>query len=217
MKLTTTYRRIGALLAGLVLFCLTSAQAQTLKDLFSGEAPLFYYGIDFTKAKLIDDAAANALDIKERQYAGINDVVVNEPKKYDFAKAFHKSSVNHDLGAIQKKNSTINADDIKSTNPGDFNRLKASDIDGVIKGLDVGDRKGLGLVFVVEAMSKSQKEAAIWVTFFDIKTKKVLLTERLLGTAGGFGFRNYWAASIKDVLNQIEKKKYEEWRSKYGG
>jgi len=217
MKLRTTLRRFTALFAGLAMFSLTSSQAQTMKEVFSGEAPLFYYGIDFTKAKLIDDAAANALDIKERQFAGINDVVVNEPKKYDFAKVFHKSSVNHDLAAVHKKNSTINADDIKSTTPGDFSRLKAADIDGIVKGLDVGDKKGTGLVFVMEAMSKSQKEAAIWVTFFDIKTKKVLLTERLLGTAAGFGFRNYWAATIKDVLTQIDKKKYDEWRSKYGG
>lgn len=217
MKLVTTARYLTSLVIGIALTQAT-VQAQTLKDVFSSsESPIFYYGIDFTKAKLIDDAAANALDIKDRQFAGINDVVVNEPKKYELAKAFQKSNIDHDLGPIHKKNQTVNPDNIKSTTSADYNRLKAADISGVIKDLETGDKKGVGLVFVVEAMSKTQKAAAIWVTLFDIKTKKVLLTERMEGTAGGFGFRNYWAASIKDVMNDIEKKKFKEWKAAYGG
>ncbi|HZG24648.1 MAG TPA: hypothetical protein VEZ17_08720, partial [Chitinophagaceae bacterium] len=43
--------------------------AQTVKDVFNdSETPIFYLGIDFTKAKLIDDAGANAFDIRDRQY-----------------------------------------------------------------------------------------------------------------------------------------------------
>ncbi|MFT3826156.1 MAG: hypothetical protein QM731_19695 [Chitinophagaceae bacterium] len=217
MKSLTFTKRFAVLFIGLAVAQL-SLKAQTLKDVFSSsESPLFYYGVDFTKAKLIDDAAANPQDIKERQFAGINDVVVNEPKKYDLAAAFQKSSIDHDLGPIHKKNETVNPEDIKSTTSADYNRFKASDIEGVIKGLETGDKKGVGLVFVVEAMSKTQKAASIWVTLFDIKTKKVLLTERMEGTAGGFGFRNYWAASIKDVMSDIEKKKFKEWKAKYGG
>lgn len=217
MKLLFTAKRISCLVIGLAMTQL-SLQAQTLKDVFSSsETPIFYFGVDFTKAKVIDDAAANAVDIKDRQYAGINDVIVNEPKKYELAKAFQKSNIDHDLSFIHKKNETVNADDIKSTNSADFTRLKATDIGGVIKGLETGDKKGVGLVFVVEGMSKAAKAAAVWVTLFDIKTKKVLLTERMEGTAGGFGFRNYWAAAIKDVLDDIAKKKYKEWKAAYGG
>ena len=72
-------------------------------------------------------------------------------------------------------------------------------------------------MFIVEGMSKSAKAASVWVTFVDVKTKKVLHTERIEGKAGGFGFRNYYAAAIKNVLDQIEKKKYKEWKSQYGG
>ena len=50
-------------LVATMLFCgtTTSLFAQTIKDVFNNsESPLFYLGIDFTKAKLIDDATANA-------------------------------------------------------------------------------------------------------------------------------------------------------------
>lgn len=208
------------LIAGM--FLIVTAQStvgQSMKDVFaSSETPIFYYGIDFTKAKLIDDAAANAMDIRDRQFDGINDVVVNEPKKYDFVGAFHKSNVDHDLSFVHARNSKVNAEEIKSTNTSDFTRLKKTDIETLVKGFDFGTKnKAIGLLFIVEGMSKSAKAASVWVTFVDVKTQKVLHTERIEGKAGGFGFRNYYAAAIKNVLDQIEKKKYKEWKSQYGG
>jgi hypothetical protein len=191
--------------------------AQTAKEVFnSSETPLLYLGIDFKKARVIDDALANANDIRDRQFAGINDVVINEPKKYKLEEAFHKTSINHDLGLVAKRNQKVNAEEIKSTNTGDFNRLKQADIETLVKGFNFEDKKGTGLLFVVEAMSKSQKSAAIWVTLVDMKTKKVLLTERIEGKASGFGFRNFWASTIKEVLDDIKTGKYDEWKSKYG-
>jgi hypothetical protein len=193
-----------------------SSFAQTAKEVFnSSETPVFYLGIDFTQAKLIDDATANALDIRNRQFAGINDLVVTE-KKYDLTGAFHKSSIDHDLGLVAKRNEKVNAEEIKSTNTGDFHRLKETDINALVKGFDFGDKKGVGLLFVVEAMSKSAKAAATWVTLIDMKSKKILMTERIESKTGmAFGFRNYWATAIKNLLDIIENKKYDEWKKKY--
>ena len=49
-------------------------------------------------------------------------------------------------------------------------------------------KKGIGILFVMEAMSKREKAAAIWVTLIDMKTKKVLLTERIEGKAARYRF-----------------------------
>jgi hypothetical protein len=193
------------------------AFSQTLKDVFnSSETPLLYLGVDFTKAKLIDDAVANEMDVRDRQFAGINDVIIAEPKKYDLNKAFHKTNVDHDLGAVAKRNIQADAGQIKSTNTSDFHRLKENDITTLVKGFDFPDKKGVGVLFVMEAMSKSGKAAAIWVTFIDTRAKKVLLTERIeANTKGGFSFRNLWASSVKSLLDEIEDKKYKEWKNKY--
>ncbi len=192
--------------------------AQTARDVFTNsETPIFYLGIDFSKARLIDDAGANEMDIRDRQFTGINDVIVNEPKKYDLQKAFHKSNIDHDLGLVAKRNEKANAEAIKSTNTGDFHRFKEDDISSLVKGFDFADKKGVGLLFVMEAMSKSKKAAAIWVTLVDMKSKKVLMTERIESSVNmAFGFRNYWASSIRNLIETIEKKKYKEWKSKYG-
>ena len=203
-----------------LLFCGISQSgfAQTLKDVFTNsETPIFYLGIDFTKAKLIDDATANEMDIRDRQFTGINDVIVNEAKKYDLKGAFHKSTIDHDLGLVAKRNEKTNAEQIKSSNTGDFHRYKEDDITSLVKGFDFSGKTGIGLLFVVEALSKSEKASAVWVTLIDMKSKKVLMTERIESKVSmAIGFRNYWASSFRNLIETIEKKKYKEWQSKYG-
>lgn len=204
-----------------VLFFLGSSStsfAQTLKDVFNNsESPLTYLGIDFSKSRVID--IGNADDIRNRLYGSINDLIVDEPKKFDLKGAFRKSNIEHDFSAVKKNNGKINLNDIISTNSADFNRLKESDITTIVKDLDLSGKNGVGLLFVMEAMRKVDKkgESAIWVTLIDMKTKKVLMTERMEAkAAGGFGFRNFWASTIKEVIDEIDKKKYKEWRAKYG-
>lgn len=207
---------VGFVVAALsILGTTTSSFSQTLKDFFSNsESPVVYLGIDFSKAKLLD--AGNPSDIRDRTYPAINQLILNEPKKYDLSAAFLKSKMESDLGPVTKSNSSANLNEILSTNSADYSRFKEADISAIIKGLDLSGKKGIGLLFVMESMSKINKAAAMWVTIIDIKTKKVLLTERMEGKAVGFSVRNYWAGTVKSVLDAIEKQKYKEWKLKYG-
>ncbi len=203
----------------LILLLGTSTQSfsQTLKEVFNdSESPLTYLGIDFSKARLLD--IGNADDIRNRLYGSINDLIVLEPKKFDLKGAFRKSNIGHDFSAVIKNNGKANINDILSTNSADFDRFKESDIAAMVKALDLSGKNGVGLLFVMEAMRKIDKkgDAAIWVTLVDMKTKKVLMTERIITKATGIGFRNYWASTIKEVIEEVDKKKYKEWRTKYG-
>jgi hypothetical protein len=235
MKRTNRSSRLIWLSVFLVFFG-QSLTAQTLKEFFNdGNVPLMYLGIDFTRTKLIDDANANTSDIKDRQYAGLNDIIVQEAKKYDVKKAFRRNnSVDHDLGPVIKRNQTINIDQIKSTTTGDFHRFTADSVAAVISQLDLSGKKGIGLVIVMEALSKSEKMAASWYTFVDMSTKKVLATDRIESKVGGggpfphppgpgdrpdfygSGWRNYWASTVKNAIEMIEKSRYNDWRSKFG-
>jgi len=189
--------------------------AQTAKDVFgNSETQVLYLGIDFTKAKIIGEHV-NEFDIRGKYYPGVNDVIIAEPKKYELKSAFHKSFIDHDLGEVNVRNSKINAEDIISTNTADFHRLQNSDIESLVRGFDFGDKKGVGLLFVAEAFSKVEKSTAVWVTLVDMRSKKVLMTERMQGKAGGFGLRNTIAASIKNIIEEIEKTKYQQWKEKF--
>ena len=211
-------QKLSWLFAFVLLFGISSTSfSQTLKEVFNdSESPLTYLGIDFTKARLLD--IGNADDIRNRLYGSINDLIVFEPKKFDLKGAFNKSNISHDFNAVSKNNSKVNQNEIISTNSSDFDRFQESDIASIVTALDLSGKEGVGLLFVMEAMRKIDKkgDAAIWVTLVDMKTKKVLMTERIISKATGIGFRNYWASTIKEVIEDINKKKYKEWRTKYG-
>ena len=217
-----------------VLFFGSSTQtfSQTIKDFFSNTSTaLTYLGIDYTKNKLINDPGGNASDIKGRLYSSMNEVVINEmDKNYNIAGAFNRSSgVNTDISAITAGNEKINASEIMSSSQSDFNRLTEADIAGCVKALDLKSKDGIGLVFIMEAMKKGDKIqegkktkqeesfGAVWVTLIDMKTKKVLMTERMEEEAAGFGFRNFWVSIIKKSIVEIDKKAYKSWKNKYGG
>jgi hypothetical protein len=217
MKKTIKFSWLFAFM--LMFLNLQTASAQTLKEFFNtSETGLTYLGIDFTKAKLINEAGGNPMDIKDRLYKSINAVVVNEPKKYDISGAFHKSAISSDLAAVNAKNEKINAEEIISSSSADYSRFKEADIASMVKALNITGKKGVGLLFVMEGMKKEDKKgmASVWAVLLDMQSKKVLLSERFESKAAGFGFRNFWVSTIKATLDAIEKNKYKEWKEKYG-
>ena len=194
-----------------------TAGSQSLKEVFSNsETPLVYLGIDFSKTRILDQG--NADDIRNRLYGSINQLVAEEFKKFDIKGAFRKSYVENYISAVSEKNLKANLSDIISMNPSDFNHMKESDILTCVKGLDIKGKEGVGVLFVMESMRKIDKkgDAAIWVTFVELKSKKMLMTERIVVEAkGGFGFRNYWASTIKELIDEIDKHKFKAWKAQY--
>ncbi|PWV50696.1 hypothetical protein [Chitinophaga sp. S165] len=200
----------------LVFVCLSAghSQAQTLKEFFSNEStPLTYLGVDFSAAK-IEGETATAAEIINK-FEPINTVITTESKKYDVAGAFKRSSISTFLDAVQTINAGVNPTTLKTNNVADLEKgLTPADIDKHVKKYDLKGQKGIGLVFIMDGMSKTNKEAYVYATLIDLSSKKVLLTERFTGKAQGFGFRNYWAYTIYKVLNSIDHGKYKEWKNK---
>jgi hypothetical protein len=196
--------------------CLSAGNsyAQTLKEFFSDETtPLTYLGVDFSATK-IEGEAATGNEIVSK-FEPINSVIITESKKYDVAGSFKRASVTNSLDAVKKLNTGVKPDDIKTDNVADVQKgLTPADIDKHVKMYDLSGKKGIGLVFIMDGMSKTNKEAHVYATLIDLSSKKVLLTERISGKAQGFGFRNYWAYTIYKVLNSIDHGKYTEWKNK---
>lgn len=196
----------------ILLVSVQSVIAQKAKDIFNPAIPLTYFGVDFSEARVMGEPVTKASDLPNL-FKGINSQVLNEAKKYDLPGTFHRSTVATDISAAQAKCARIDPATIKSDNINDINRLKKEDVYRIVKGYDFGNHKGTGVLFIMGGMSKATKEASMYVTFFDIATKKVLLTEQLTGKGGGFSFRNYWLTSVFNVMEKIKKTKYNEWKA----
>jgi len=213
--------KLGLLFAFVLLTGATQSFSQTLKDFFSNSStPLTYLGIDYTKNRIYKRPDANPSEMKEKYYTGINDLVVKEQydKNYDIATAFNrKNIITIDLSAVTANNGKINPDEIVSPKKSDFERLKEADIKNCVEALPLENKEGIGLVFIMEGMKKISGKGygSVWITLIDMKTKEVLITERMVREAEGFSIRNYWVSVIRKAIMEIDWSKYKEWKRKY--
>ncbi|MCW3070636.1 MAG: hypothetical protein JWO44_526 [Bacteroidetes bacterium] len=193
-------------------------KAQTAKDAFNA-TEVVWYGLDFTKAKFVGQfdqgfgaMPATGTDMRNKWIPQWNALIAKEPQNFKIKDAFRKDNVYYDLAPLNELNSKIDVDNCMSFNPG---KIERADIDAMVKKYGTGDKKeGIGLTFIVENFNKNMEMADVYVTFFDIATKKVLFTEKMSGKTIGVGMRNYWAGAIKNILKQIDGGEYKAWKAK---
>jgi hypothetical protein len=74
----------------------------------------------------------------------------------------------------------------------------------MISGYKVHKTEGIGLVFIIDSFDKSTEKAKVWVTFFDIASKKVLLTEQVTGkTKRSSSMVLHWGTAMLDIMSGV--------------
>ena len=161
------------------------------------ERTVIWMGIDYSLAKFSD--IEESPEAVFEKLSAINNVVVNESGKYSVRKYFKKSEVTYDLTIVNSNNSKI--DPAKLVTSG-IHSITVDDAKKLISSYNIKDKTGMGLVFVAENMNKSRKTGSYYVCFFDLATKDIIDSERVQGKASGFGFRNFWARSVLEVMKR---------------
>lgn len=192
----------------------------TAKDLFKTNS-IVWYGLNFSEAKMVgqfDQAvgagAASASELKNKWMSAWNGLIISEPQNFKIAEAFNKDEVYNDLAPTEKQNLAIKNDELMAINDYSFADPKKT-VSDIISKLSSGDKKeGIGVTFIVESFNKITNEANVYVTVFDIKTKTVLITEKVTGKPAGIGLRNFWGGAIKHIIKQIKSTYYGQWKSK---
>jgi hypothetical protein len=190
-------------------------KAQSASKIFEAKE-IVWYGLDFTKAKFVgafDQAAgvgaATGMDIKTKWIPSWNNLIASEPQNFDLRKTFRIDNVIYALETINDVNKKVDPDNCMSFNEG---KMEKAEIENMIKAYKTDKKDGIGLVFAVQNFNKTTGYADVYVTFFDIASRKVLLCELTYGKAMGIGMRNFWAGAIKSILKQIEKIEYGNWK-----
>lgn len=201
--------------SALCVFGIIIYQQIETKDVFS-QNEVVWYGLDFSKSKFIGSfenikgtMPIDAFELRESYIPAWNSLVVSEPNNFDIKKTFWKKDVYYDLKSVESVNSTIDTRDLITQNN---HIISKSDLPKMVALYNKGDKKeGLGLSFIIECFDKSKVQASLWVVFFDIETKKILLSKYCVGKPVGFGIRNYWAGAIKHIMNEIRYNKFQKW------
>jgi hypothetical protein len=201
------------------LLSLSLSAQNTAKNVFSTNE-IVWYGLSFTEAKMVgqfDQAMgagiATAAEIRNKWMSAWNGLIIAEPQNYKLKEAFEKESVFYDIGPSEKANQAIKTDNLMAVNPFTFADAQKS-VKSAVSKLSGGEKsEGVGVVFVVESFNKNSDEATVYVTVFDIKTKAILITEKIIGKPAGIALRNYWAGAMKHVIKQIHKEYYSKWKA----
>jgi hypothetical protein len=192
------------------------AASQSMNDIFDKSTSVTWLGLDLSQAKLIGDREkyGSSSDVKYLMEAW-NNLIINEPEKFDIAGAIHKSKVENAIEATKNRNTEVDPAEMFSDKSADHMHLKPSDVEEIVSSYDFGTLSGIGLMFVVESFNKINEQGSAYVTFINLDSREVMFTERLTAPPRGFGMRNYWAGSVYEMLNKMKKKEFEMWRKKY--
>jgi len=189
-----------------LLFATLGLQAQNRERIEA--APSFtWYGLDFTQARMVgsDVDFSDRAKIVSSFFDQWNQLILNEPEKFNLEATFNKRITNN-ISIASQRNAGVDYLKLLADKP---NTVTLEDVNGVVKNYS-GD-EGIGLLFVIENFDKPAVKVRFWVVLFDVKTHEVLMakqTENKLG--GGIGFRNYWASGIYAGFKNI-KTLYPSW------
>jgi hypothetical protein len=155
-----------------------------------------WFGVDFTNARftLVEEAPEM---IVNQYLKAINSLVMQEPEKFNIKKYFAKSEVIYSIDIALESNSKIDPSRLVIK---DGYKLAPEEIGSMIKKYRNDENSGLGLVFIAENLNKITQTGSYYVCFFDIASKEIIDSKRMEAKAAGFGFRNYWAGSVYNIM-----------------
>ena len=177
---------------------------------------LVWCGLDYSMVKMIGTADFKQPDqIFPAAFESWNALFMKEmlPQLEKMAK-----SSGSDLKAVESRNEKASPNQIEREDGTRDEMVKAThiteaDIADIVRSYNLKHDKGLGLVFVMDRLVKAQQTGCLYVVFFDIASRKVVVSERVCADAGGMGFRNYWFRPVKTAVDKLPKM-YRQAKSK---
>jgi hypothetical protein len=204
----------------LLLLITVMGNAQTAKDLFNpSNVKISWLGIDFSHVKVIGDFSqfsgageTSTVQIRDVYFPAWNNLILAEPEKYDIKGMLRKGDIFNDIDMLMILNSTTAIENMESYNTPNYTD---KDIEGFVSAYNTQDKEGIGILFLAEDLNKSANEAHFHFIAINMKTKEILVHERLRGEPKGFGLRNYWAGSMYAIIKEIKTVRYKVWAGQY--
>lgn len=195
--------------------------AQSVNDLFtSSKTNIYWLGIDYSHLRIIGDfnqfsdaGAVTPIELKEKYFTGWNDLILNEPDKYDVKGMFRKENLIFDTHAVAKINQNAAVEDMETYAIPNYTK---EDIEKFVYSYNFDIKEGIGLMLLAEYLSKPQQKAKYHFVAINLSTNDILIYDTFEEFAGGFGLRNYWARTYYDAITEIRDQKYKYWKREYG-
>jgi hypothetical protein len=83
--------------------------------------------------------------------------------------------------------------------------LSDRDIADAVRSYELKEKRGVGVVFIIDRLVKQPKKGCLYMVFFNVESRTVLASRRGVYRAAGFGFRNHWFRVVKEAVPNLRK------------
>ena len=170
------------------------SQREEMKDTVQNSPAIFYYGIDFSHAQIIRESVKHKKELEDVLFQEINNKFLLD--QMDLLKLGLSTEILPDEKLIQSLNSKI---------PDDPKLVNVDDLPTIVKGYQLNQDTGTGLIFLVVSLDKSQNQVNLYPVIFNISTRKVIWAKMVTGKAhGGMpGLMHYWYSKIYNGIGEF--------------
>ena len=189
-----------------ILFAITLLTVKSFgQKIFNSEKEIYecqelvFYGYDYSHFRLAEVKRLTDGNIKKYIPAWIG--FLNEhTNEIDLQKRLKKEKVvfnfDYTLSLVKK----LNEDDLVTAMKQD---LPADSIQNMISNYRTKETEGIGFVVILECFEKNKKRCTAYFTFFDIATKKVIMSDYFGANEGdGHGLSNYWGVGLNATFGK---------------
>jgi hypothetical protein len=199
-----------------IAFCLVItyfSYGQDGREFFTSlEVDVEFVGLDFSQARMVGLSEENVPNEIQGDYFRVwNDLLMKERQRYDVKRAFMKREIAYNFEIVNRLNKKVKSVNLLTDlSPQSFSTKK---LQAAVNCYDTKEMKSkYGVSFIVHSFNQFRERAYVYVVIFDVATKKILFSAQTSGDAGGFGFRNYWARTIYNILEDIRDYKFRKWK-----
>jgi len=162
-----------------------------------------FFGLDFGLARMIGaHGFNNPTAIRDRLFYAWNLILHKEKNKFDLQKAMEIRHYKTQFDWNANRNLNVPVDGLVVNNSYTITEDEVVKYVGSYKDLP---GNGIGIIFIIESFNKLEESAYIWVTIFEIESKRVISASRKAGRPGGLGIKNYWANAIHKVIIGLDR------------
>lgn len=168
---------------------------------------IVWYGWDFSYARYTDYLPEyNVEMILKKHIPSMVQYFNREFPEKRLKRMLNKDTLDVNLEEIQARNYSIDRSTFMSNV--DY-VLTMENIKQIISGYTISRSNGVGFVVLIENFNKPHRFVSSYPIFFDLGTREILFTARMIGKPGSmFGFEEWWEAGIEETLVYFFRRYY---------
>jgi hypothetical protein len=187
-----------------------SSFGQSVSDIFEYKA-ITFYGLDFSMTKCTGIGEfPDGNELVKQHFTEWNNAFMVGKKRVEIGAPYHKKKVEYDT-LVYSFNRQMNPDELIIDKPQVF---KKSMIPEFVSKYANSKKAGIGLVYIVENLNAREEYVSVWITFFNIGTGEVLLSEPSRAQGKGRKFNQHWLNAFMELYLGSEKD-YKTWEKLY--